>query len=371
MKPLAHAVDIALQDGRSFVDPSAEEQAALRLVVQTGLARVAEDRVFRCFDPTDDASTHAAVDRSCFTLVPWNVPHGADPESWEDAGYVVCPRCGREHHPTVDGRTARSRHAVRLIPDGVIAWVDAALREIDPDLRRLRAGVGWELEVDGRQVDLIWLDASAGTALTTRARAVSHEAVWLVTRRAPWGQVEADEPWLVVLPLAQWLLDPRAVCEAIKRARRDRPPRVSEPSLRPWAPPTAPAPRVFVDRVGARVLRTGDDTATLDGHEVVSPGATTAMAFLRVLVGAWREDVGVGRAASDHRTFSTAELIGMARTGGLRGTDDNLGRQLRRLRSTIAESYTAAAGMPLAADAVIDSSPAGWRLAPGILVQRA
>jgi hypothetical protein len=370
MKASHGALDAALHDGRTFVDPSPDELAALRLVEDAGLVRVFEDQVFRCFDPDEDASTHDAFDRSCFTWVPWRVPDGADPEAWEDAGYIVCPRCGREHHPTVDGRTAHPRRTAHIELAGITAWIERAVREVDPDLRRSRVGgVGWELFVDGREVDVVWLDASAGTPLTTRARALSRPTVWVVTRRAPWAQVEADEPWMAVLPLAEWLADPRAIRDAIARTRRDGPLLVSEPALRSWAPPLAATPRVFVDRVGARVLRVGDDAATLDDHVVVSAEATTAMAMLRVLVDAWREDVAL--AADAHRWLPVAEVLRRVKANGLRGTDDNLGRQLRRLPSSIADRYTAAAGTPLGEDAVIEASRGGWRLSPGVLVLRA
>jgi hypothetical protein len=363
MKPSLSAVDVALQDGRTFVDPSAEEDAGLRLVVEAGLARVVTDRVFRCFDPADDASTHDAVDRTCFTWVPWNAPEDVDPEAWEDGGYVVCPRCGREHHPMADGRTAHRRAGVTLVPDGVIAWVDAALRKVDPDLRRLRVGVGWEIVVGDREVDVVWLDASAGTPLTTRARALAREAVWLVTRRAPWAQVEADEPWLVVLSLAEWLTDPRSLRAAVARSRRDGPPLLSEPSLRPWAPPTAPPARVFVDRVGAHELRITDDGVWLDRWLVVPADATSAIVILRALAAVWRTDVGDGLA--DHRSLDSAAL----RTAmNHRGDHDSVRRQVLRLREQVREKYVAASGIGMIEDAVIERTPDGWRLHSGLLV---
>jgi hypothetical protein len=363
--PPAHAIDAALQDGRSFVDPSAEEQAALGLVVHAGIAQVVEDRVFRCFDPTDDASTYDAVDRGCFTWVPWNVPDGADPESWEDGGYVVCPRCGREHHPTVDGRTAHLRVGVTIVPEGVIAWVDAALQEVDPALRRLRAGVGWEMVVGDREVDLIWLDASAGTPLTTRARALTRDAVWLVTRRAPWAQIEVDEPWLVLLSLAEWLADPRTLNVAIVRTRRDGPPLLSDPSLRPWAPPTTPTRKVFVDRVGAHELRIGDDGIWVDRWKVVPAHATSSIALLRALAVVWREDVGAGLADDAHRSLDVAALRAAMKH---RGNHDSLRKLLDRVRDDLHGKYTVASGIGMDKDAVIERTEAGWRLHPRLLV---
>lgn len=365
MKASSWAVDLALQDGRSFVDPEAEEQAALHLVVRAGLARVVEDSVFRCFDTADDASITDAIDRSCFTWVPWNVPEGADPASWEDAGYVVCPRCGREHHPTADGRKAHRRALVQLDVDGVTSWIEAALRGVGPELRRLRSGVGWELVVDGREVDVVWLDASAGTPLTTRARALTRDAVWVVTRRAPWVQVEADEPWLVLLSLAEWLIDPRSLGAAIARTRRDGPLLLSEPSLRPWSPPTAPPKRVFVDRVGAHELRITDDGVWLDRWRVVPADATSAIAILRALAVVWREDVGDGLGDDAHRSVGIAALRTAMKH---RGDHDSLRRQLQRLRDDVRQKYVAASGIGMDEDAVIERTDAGWRLHPRLLV---
>ncbi len=123
MKASHGALDAALHDGRTFVDPSPDELAALRLVEDAGLVRVAADQVFRCFDPNEDASTHDAFDRTCFTWVPWRVPDGADPEAWEDAGYIVCPRCGREHHPSCDDASAHGAESNTRVSRGVtVSW---------------------------------------------------------------------------------------------------------------------------------------------------------------------------------------------------------------------------------------------------------
>lgn len=354
-------LDALLEHGRRIVAPSQVERSGLDLLADAGLVRVGTERVFRCFDARDDGCAHHPT-RACATWVP--VPPDLT-EDDEDAGAVVCPACGVEHAPLRDRRTISEAVRVALDEEGVIAWMDAALRALDPEARRQRQGVAWEATVGGEEAEVTWLDRSTTTRLATRAYATARPVVYVVTSSRAWSGRFRDDPWLEPVPLAAWVLrGPAALEDAL--ARRRGPLIVSEPAVRPWSSNRALDPRTVAVPLGARRLVVESDRATLDGHEVIAREGVAVLALLRVLVDAWRDDIGAGKSPADFCTWTPEDLRDALKdTPGGAPDTATVRRQLGRLRAGMRDRYQQATGVLLDDDAVIEHvAGGGYRVNP-------
>ncbi len=139
--------------------------------------------MFRCFDARDAGCAHHPT-RACGAWIV--VPEGLTAEHEdEDEGVVVCGACGVEHAPLRDGRTLHARLAVSTLDAVIDAWMEAAVRRLDPSARRLRQVVAWELAVGEEDVEVVWLDRSAATTLASRAYAAARAVVYVVTASRP------------------------------------------------------------------------------------------------------------------------------------------------------------------------------------------
>ncbi len=276
---------------------------------------------------------------------------------------VVCPACGVEHASVFDHRTLHDAARVAVLEDGVVAWMDAALRAVDREARRLRHGVAWEATVGSEEVEVVWLDQSTTTRLATRAYATARPVVYVVTASRPWSGRFRDDPWLEPVPLAAWVLrGPAALDDAL--ARRRGPLMASEPAMRPWSSNRALDPRTVAVPLGARRLVVEAARATLDGHEVIAREGVAVLALLRVLVERWRDDVGAGKAPADFCAWTPEELRDALKdTQGVAPDTTTARRQLSRLRAGMRERYHQATGVLLDEDAVIEHvAGEGYRL---------
>ncbi len=329
--------------------------------MDAGVARCAEERVLRCFDARDAGCAHHPT-RACGAWVV--VPDGLTAEQ-EDEGAVVCGACGVEHAPLRDGRTMHMRMAVSVVEDGVEAWMDAAVRRLDPSARRLRQGVAWQLALADADVELVWLDRSASTPLASRAYAAARAVVYVVTASRTWSTRFRDDPWLAPVPLGEWIArGDDAVHDAL--ARRAEPPLVREPAMRTWSPNRRVEERAVVVPLGARALVVGADRATLDGQEVIGRDGTAILALLRLLVERWRDDLAAGKEPAAHCTWTPEELA-----ADLGAQPATVRRQLVRLRAGVVERYQQATGVRLPDDEVVENIEGqGYRLNPTRVLAR-
>lgn len=346
-------IERLLEHGRRWVEPTAEARAALARLEEAGLVVATVDRAFPCFDPMDDAC-HDHPTRSCGAWVA------------ASEGPTSCRACGAEHE-WPEERTAREVVEVRRDRAGVEAWLRAAVDRLDPDARRLRAGVAWQVLVGEHDAELVWLDEHTPEALTTRAYAVGRSVVYLVAEPRRWRGRFVQEPWLEPLSLATWVVEGPA---AVRRALASRRAGAREEE-RAWSAMRAARPRAVTMPLGARVLEVGADRATLDGHEVVGRDGVAVLALLRVLAQRWREDVADQKAPADHCTWTVDELrlaVGESGQSPSRGT---VQRQLQRVRAGIRDRYQRATGIRLDEDAVVEHVRGeGYRIHPtGVLAR--
>lgn len=289
----------------------------------------------------------------------------------DEIGAVVCPACGVEHAPWRQRRTLVDAVAIALDDDGVVAWMDAAIRAVDGEARRHRHGVGWDALVSDEPLELVWLDRSSDTKVATRAYATARPVVYVVSSARAWSGRFREDPWLAPLALAEWFAQgPVAVTEAL--ARRSGPHLASEPLMRPWSPNRAVDPRGVTVPLGARLLIVEGKRATLDGHEVVGREGVSVLAVLRLLVDAWRDDVGAAKTPEDFCTW-TPEDIGDALKDTPAGGADSatVRRQIGRLRAGMRDRYQQATGILLDDDAVIEHvAGQGYRVHPTRVLAR-
>lgn len=317
--------------------------------------------MFRCFDARDAGCAHHPT-RACGAWV--IVPEDLTAEQ-EDEGAVVCGACGVEHAPLRDGRTLHARLAVSTLDAGIDAWMEAAVRRLDPSARRLRQGVAWPLAVGDEDVEVVWLDRSAATTLASRAYAAARAVVYVVTASRPWSTRFLEDPWLTPVPLGEWIArGDDAVLDAL--ARRAEPPLVREPAVRAWSPNRRLEERAVAVPLGARALVVAADRATLDGHEVIGRDGTAVLGVLRLLVERWRDDLAAGKEPAAHCVWTPEELA--ADLGAQTAT---VRRQLVRLRGGVIERFQQATGVRLPDDEVVENVEGqGYRLNPTRVLAR-
>ena len=338
-----------LEDGRTLVAPDDAEQEAAAALVEAGLLVCREGEVFRCFDPAEDVCQDHPT-RACSAWV------------WADGGGdAVCRACGTEHEQPAAARRLRSAVQVSRDAAGLDRWLEASVRAVDADARRLRAGAAWSLAVDDADVEVVWLDADTPEALTSRAYATSRAVLYVVACPRVWAGRFGQEPWLTPLSLATWFVEgPAAVREALAG-------RTAAPAAElPWASSRRVTPRVLPLPLGARLLEVDAERAQLDGHEVVGRDGVAVLALLRVFVSRWREDLADGKAPDDFCVWSVDELrSALVQAEGRRPDPATVRRQLQRLRRGMRDRYQQATGVALGEDDVIERLPGeGYRLHP-------
>ncbi len=251
--------------------------------------------------------------------------------------------------------------------------MDERLSALDPEARPLRGAIGWRLLLDDDEVALVWLDQSQDSRATTRAFGAAQTTVYVTTEPRMWSARFRDEPNVVVLRLADWLVRGDSVLLEAERQAAGRPLFVCEPGLRPWARVRSPEPLVVAEPMGARVLVVEETRATVDGVEVLGRDARGVLPLLGFLVDRWREDIADAKAPDAHCTWSPEDMLAGVRDTGASATDSpaTARRQVSRLRAGIVRRYLEATGVTLEEDAVVQNvAGQGYRIHPTAVVAR-
>jgi hypothetical protein len=380
----AEVVARCLEDGGELRDPSDAARATLAALTEAGLVLVSWTRGFPCHGPEEDEDPDRPDTFLCggWVDVPDAWPEGPQPdEEDEDAldAWLArevdfeCRRCTRIHQLDRYPRTVRDRASKRLQVDATGAWMAERLIAMDSDARPLRFGVGWRLLLGEDEVAVVWLDQSQDTRATTRAFGAAQPTVYVTTEPRHWSARFRDEPNVVVLRLADWLVGGDGVLREAAARASQRPLFVAEPGLRPWAHVRSPEPLVLPQPLGARVLVVEEARATVDGVEVLGRDARGVLPLLSFLVDRWREDVADSKAPADHCTWSPEDILTGLRDTGVVATDSpaTVRRQVSRLRSGIVRRYLEATGVTLDEDAVVQNiAGQGYRIHPAAVVAR-
>jgi len=373
-----------LEDGGALRDPRDPVRKALAALADAGLVRVVWSRGFPCHGPGEDQDPDRPAFGACggWLDLPDGWPEGARPDREDEDALDAwlsrevafpCWQCGRIHQVDLYPRPLRDLATKRLDVDATRAWMAARLVALDPDARALREGVGWRLVMADEEVAVVWLDQSQDGRTTTRSFAAAQPTVYVTTQWRMWSARFRDEPNVVVLRLADWLVGGDEVLrEAVDRAGR-KPLLVTEPGLRPWARVRSPEPLVVAQPLGARVLVVEEARATVDGVEVLGRDARGLLPILGFLVDRWREDLADGKAPAHHCAWTPEDILAGLRDTGADGTDSpaTVRRQISRLRAGIVRRYLDATGVTLDEDAVVQNvAGQGYRIHASAVVAR-
>ena len=355
--PTVTEVEEVLEEGRWAVAPASRYVLAMETCRAVGVASVAWDLVFRCFDPRDSASLVDAVDRTCRSWL-------FAPADGSDLDGEVCSSCGREHFGP---RRTQRRATVHIDREGCIAWINRLLLGLDSAAVRLREGVAWRLVVGYEELVVVWLDESLGTRLVNRAFALSGPVLYVTTAPRTWSARVRDDPLITPISLATWIVRGSQAIQEWLSAWVQSPALAAEPALRLWANDRSPDSMVLHYPLGARILVLTAKGATLEGIDVLGSDATGVLPLLRFFVERWREDIVDGKAPDAHCTWLPEEI---RVDGDAASRPDTVRRQITRLRSGISARYIAATGLPIGEKSVIDHvEGAGYRLQPNVLAR--
>ncbi len=132
----------------------------------------------------------------------------------DEGDSVYCPDCGRTVYP---GRKIRHRAVrVRILPEGVVTFLETLVAEVSPDWKRLHYGV-WRVDTPQGEAKLVVVDHCAREH-TARDWIAANRACCVVGDAAACRHRFLSEPWLVWTRLADLLCRPVSLGELLAKA---------------------------------------------------------------------------------------------------------------------------------------------------------
>lgn len=359
-----------LQDGRVVDDPTPEERSELgRLDGELGLIAVSWRRYFLCVDHNDDADLLHARKRSCVQKIELDgVCDDGERVQLEDDLRYVCEECGRAHWPIRRRRTLYDRAVVSMPMEKVEAFFNARVLDLDPDAERINGRPVYRLRVAGTPVHVCLLDLCTDTPYATLAFASSQPIVFVTASpRIYLDRFPGGDDWTQPLALHDLVLGGSAALgkRLGESAQVQYPAVLRDAPARAYLPLRQPGPRVVRERLGRHVLTLHERTASLDDVEVLSSRASGQLPVLRALVEQWREDIAAGRPRDSHRRLTLDQVLGRMEAAGVERTSDveSVRRAINRIRTGIPQAYTAATGIVIDENAVVEGSDGyGYRI---------
>jgi hypothetical protein len=279
---------------------------------------------------------------------------GGECDGWSlDEGF--CPLCGADIWAHDRERFALAQLALQH--DAVIA----ALTETLGDVRRLREGVAFSVEMATDDVLVVVAEWSDGTRWMRDATLRGRPFVLVVLDALLWTTRLGQAEWVVSVGLADVLRDGRVLQDAVRRAVEHADLPRSEPAVVELHRLTT---RFVHVSHGARVVELRKDGVVVAGVSVpVSGGMRQVVALLAEQ---HIEDKQVGKAPDAYCAFTLAE---MAEALGERRT--TVQKQLWRFRQRLADRYRDGARRPLPEGAVVEQVDDGWRFSGECVVRKA
>ncbi len=238
-----------LESCSQWPDPADASRAAMRALLALGLVEVEWSRGFPCHGPDEDEDPDRPYWGSCgeWVFVPDDWPDGPQPDADEDEDALdawlarevdfECRRCHRVHAVDRYPRTIRPFAGVVFQQDAARRWMADRLAALDPDVRPLRDGIGWRALLGHDEVAGVWIDRSQHARTTTRAFAAAQPTVYVTNEPRQWSARFRDDPGIILLSLADWVVDGDAALLDAAARTGTAPPVVMEPPVRQWARP--------------------------------------------------------------------------------------------------------------------------------------
>jgi len=297
----------------------------------------------------------------------------------ENAQNYRCPECRRVVYPTRHGKRTYAEVRVRVLEDGVRAYVERALAELGSGVRPAD-GIPHVWRIDGSlsNVYVCLADYCENQRVMTVEWAQQNPTCYVaVNPRALERFVPVN--WISRVMLADMIGGAVSLPQYVRdlssgNGSRAFPqlatPVYSKAGNRPEAvvAPKAPVEGMFVVEIGPR-------TVVINGVEVVAAQGTINHAIMRQLAQAFTRDFLSAKPAANYVCQTPAELadaIQKERDADIVG-DDDVRRSINRIQENI-EARLAKEGYAVSRQSVIESSPnsvkGGYRLNPSKVVIR-
>ncbi|MCB2141443.1 hypothetical protein KQH29_00715 [bacterium] len=339
-------LDKLLADGTQS-RPSAELRAAADDLVKRGIIALDERQYVRCANAEDTEDFRYVRNRNCRGRV--YLEDGLDLYGDD----YKCPDCDRTIYPGKKKRYEEWR--VRLLPNGVKAFVESALKD---------AGLTWtekapwvlRVDVGEEEVWLCIVDFCESCQHMTREWAVANhnKALWLVVH--PRGKTERflQEDWIPVVSLSELLtgnaslnslLQARAACNPVTNLGNPSLPIYTKGRRHPATFETEMPPnpdRLFVVRVGDREV-------FVNSYRVVARQSSTAFAIFNILHKRFLARFADDANDEDATAIPAKDLCSLLydATGGEPASEESLGKAIGRIRQNIEKVIKKNTGMPI------------------------
>lgn len=339
-------LDKLLADGTQS-RPSAELRVAADDLVERGIIALDERQYVRCANAEDTEDFRYVKNRNCRGRV--YLEDGLDLYGDD----YKCPDCDRPIYPGKKKQYDEWR--VRLLPNGVKAFVESALKEAGLTWKE-KAPWGFRVDVGDEEVWLCIVDFCESCQHMTREWAVANQnkALWLVVH--PRGKTERflQEDWLPVVSLSELLtggaslnslLQARAACNPATNLGNPSLPIYTKGRRHPATFETEMPPnpdRLFIVQVGDREV-------FVNSHRVIARQSSTAFAIFNILHKRFLARFAEDANDEDATAIPAKELCSLLYddTGGEPASEESLGKAIGRIRQNIEKAIKKNTGMPI------------------------
>lgn len=340
-------LDKLLADGTQS-RPSGELRAAADDLVERGIIALDERQYVRCANAEDIEDFRYVKNRNCRGRL--YLEDGLDLYGDD----YKCPDCDRRILPGKKKHYEEWR--VRLLPNGVKAFVESALKEAGLTWKEVEA---WAFRIDICETE-VWLcvadfcDASSQYMTREWAVANKNKALWLVVH--PRGKTERflQEDWIPVVSLSELLtgnaslnslLQARAACNPVVNLGNPSLPIYTKGRRHPATFETEMPPnpdRLFVVQVGDREV-------FVNGYRVVARQSSTAFAIFNILHKRFLARFADDANDEDATAIPAKDLCSLLydATGGEPASEESLGKAIGRIRQNIEKAIKKNTGMPI------------------------
>ena len=279
----------------------------------------------------------------------------------EDADDYRCPKCERVVYPHAAGKHRNRELRVRIIQDGVLAWLKERLAEVDASASDLGQGAFQlpSLGETGVYVYVVDLDGPENHRFNDRDRAATEPTCFVsINPRAFEGRF-VGEDWLVRASLADLVSGQVSLADVLNGLAAAPTPRtLTKATIPVYAKghvPILPVEKPHHDRLF--ILQIEEKTVRINGEVIVHPQAKQRRALIGILCRRFLEDVAEDIPPDEFRPANTKELLSLMEeeTGDRYDDEGSLRKLINNTQADLEKAVKRTLGLPIGREDIIQT----------------